>query len=36
MTDEELWDRLATETGFPQMVQAIRAQTRSWSSCARA
>jgi hypothetical protein len=28
MSDEGLWDRLAAETGFPAMVQAIKAQTR--------
>lgn len=28
MTDEGLWDRLAADSGFPQMVQAIKAQTR--------
>ena len=27
MTDLDLWDRLATETGFPEVVRAIRAQT---------
>jgi PQQ-like domain len=28
MTHEGLWDRLAAETGFPAMVQSIKAQTR--------
>jgi hypothetical protein len=28
MSDEGLWDRLAAETGFPAMVQAIKAQMR--------
>jgi hypothetical protein len=28
MTDEGLWDRLAAETGFPEMVQSLKAQTQ--------
>ena len=28
MDEAKLWDRLATETGFPEMVHAIRAQTQ--------
>jgi hypothetical protein len=28
MTDEGLWDRIAAETGFPEMVQSLKAQTQ--------
>lgn len=28
MTDEGLWDRLTTESGFPEMVRAIKAQAK--------